>query len=220
MPKYSEFLIDLDGTITDSGYAIMSSAQYALSKLGYDHQPEEILRKFVGPSLMDSFQNLYGMTEDQAREAVKLYREIYETDRMFEVTLYPRVEDILKKNREMGFRNILVTSKPHIFAARILEKLGLDHYFAYQTGPEMKDPSSEKVRLIRKAMEELSLDSENCVMIGDTKFDIIGANEAGIDSVGVTYGYGTREELVENRATYLVDDLYAWFEENVWWRIP
>ncbi|MBQ2576042.1 MAG: HAD hydrolase-like protein, partial [Lachnospiraceae bacterium] len=60
----------------------------------------------------------------------------------------------------------------------------------------------------------------NCVMIGDTKFDIIGANEAGIDSVGVTYGYGTREELVENRATYLVDDLYAWFEENVWGLMP
>lgn len=216
MPKYSEFLIDLDGTITDSGDAIMSSAQYALTELGYEEQPRELLRKFVGPSLMDSYRNLMGMSEEQAKEAVRLYRKVYEAGKMFEVTLYPGVVDILKKNKEMGLRNVLVTSKPHVFAAQILEKLGLDQYFDYQTGPEMKDPSSEKVRLIRKAMEDLFLAPEQCVMIGDTKFDIIGANKAGIDSVGVTYGYGTRDELVANRATYIVDDLFAWFQEQIW----
>ena len=216
MSKYTTFFMDLDGTITDSGHAIMSSAQYALTSLGYGEQPPELLRKFVGPSLMDSYQNLLGMSQEEATKAVSLYRSVYEAGKMFEVTVYPGIPEILKNNKKLGYQTVLVTSKPHLFASQIMEKLGLSSYFDGICGPEMSDPSSEKVRLIQKAMREFSCKQAECIMIGDTRFDIDGANKAGIDSVGVTYGYGSRQELTDHKATYIVHDLLQWFQEKIW----
>ena len=182
--SYQYLMFDLDGTITDSGHAIMSSVSYALDHMGITDQPEDKLRRFVGPSLMDSFRGIYGM---------------------YEVTLYPGIVDVLRTNIERGQKNILVTSKPHVFAEKILERLGLSDLFIYQTGPEFDDHSSEKVRLINKAMKDLGLDPDACIMTGDTHFDIDGAVLAGIDSIGVTYGYGTRAELELAQANYIVD---------------
>ena len=203
--SYQYLMFDLDGTITDSGHAIMSSVSYALDHMGITDQPEDKLRRFVGPSLMDSFRGIYGMNDEDASEAVRLYRSIYEGERMYEVTLYPGIVDVLRTNIERGQKNILVTSKPHVFAETILERLGLSDLFIYQTGPEFDDHSSEKVRLINKAMKDLGLDPDACIMTGDTHFDIDGAVLAGIDSIGVTYGYGTRAELELAQANYIVD---------------
>ena len=203
--SYQYLMFDLDGTITDSGHAIMSSVSYALDHMGITDQLEDKLRRFVGPSLMDSFRGIYGMNDEDASEAVRLYRSIYEGERMYEVTLYPGIVDVLRTNIERGQKNILVTSKPHVFAEKILERLGLSDLFIYQTGPEFDDHSSEKVRLINKAMKDLGLDPDACIMTGDTHFDIDGAVLAGIDSIGVTYGYGTRAELELAQANYIVD---------------
>ena len=203
--SYQYLMFDLDGTITDSGHAIMSSVSYALDHMGITDQPEDKLRRFVGPSLMDSFRGIYGMNDEDASEAVRLYRSIYEGERMYEVTLYPGIVDVLRTNIERGQKNILVTSKAHVFAEKILERLGLSDLFIYQTGPEFDDHSSEKVRLINKAMKDLGLDPDACIMTGDTHFDIDGAVLAGIDSIGVTYGYGTRAELELAQANYIVD---------------
>lgn len=202
--KYQAILVDLDGTVIDSGPGIMESVQYALGKMGYEQAGAETLRKFVGPSLMDSFTHLYPMSKEEAEQATAYYREVYSTGNMFHFDLYEGIVSCLQELKKAGKRLILVTSKPHVYAARILEKADVSSYFEYQTGPELSDASSQKVRLIEKAIAACGLQKEETVMVGDTHFDIDGAVQAGIDSIGVTYGYGKGEELKEAGATYLV----------------
>ena len=203
--NYTTILFDLDGTIMDSGPGIMKSVQYALDHFGYPNEPEEKLRKFVGPSLMDSFTNFYGMNPQDAERAVALYREVYPTDGIFDATPYAGIEDVFRAIQASERKLVLVTSKPHIFAERILEHFGFAPYFCYQTGPELGDHDSRKARLINRAVGALKLDKADCVMIGDRMFDIEGAVEAGVDSIGVTYGFGDRAELVNAGAMYIVD---------------
>ena len=167
--NYTAILFDLDGTIMDSGPGIMKSVQYALDHFGYPNEPEEKLRKFVGPSLMDSFTSFYGMNPQDAERAVALYREVYPTDGIFDATPYAGIEDVFRAIQASERKLVLVTSKPHIFAERILEHFGFAPYFCYQTGPELGDHDSRKARLINRAVEALKLDKADCVMIGDRR---------------------------------------------------
>lgn len=201
--NYTAILFDLDGTIMDSGPGIMKSVQYALDHFNRPNEPEETLRKFVGPSLMDSFTHLYGMSEEDATRAVELYREVYPTKGIFDATPYEGIEEVFRTLQAEGRKLVLVTSKPHVFAERILEHFGFAPYFCYQTGPELNDHDSRKARLIRKAIDALQFNPAECVMIGDRMFDIDGAVEVGIDSIGVTYGFGSRTELQDAGATYI-----------------
>ena len=204
---FKYYLFDLDGTINDSGSGIMKSVQYALDKMGYPPQPKELLRKFVGPSLMESFTFLFQMPEEQAREAVRLYRENYiDNEAIFDLEVYHGIRNVLKKLKDQGKTTAIVTFKPRVMTERIMDRFELRQYFDYVTGPEMTDPSSDKTKLIRMAMEDLSAAPEETVMIGDTCYDVEGAKACGIASVGVTYGYGTREELTEAGADYLADE--------------
>ncbi|MCR4650518.1 MAG: HAD hydrolase-like protein [Lachnospiraceae bacterium] len=215
MKKYKNLLIDLDGTITDSGDAVISCVVYALEKLGIKDTPYETLRKFIGPSLHDSFTRTMGLDEETANKAIELYRSMYEDNKMYDVTLYDGIAEFMRDASAAGCKVILVTSKPHEFATKIMDRLDLSQYLHYQTGPDMDDPSSDKCVLIEKAVRACDLKKEECVMIGDTRFDIKGAVDAGIDSVGVLYGFGTEEELRETGATYIVakaDDLNALYE--------
>ena len=206
---YKNIMFDLDGTITDSGRAIMSSVVYALSQFGITDQPIEKLRTFIGPSLFDSFKREYKMTDADCEKAIRLYRSIYEDQRMYDVDIYEGVPQLLKDLKENGFVSYVITSKPLIFSEKILERIGLAQYFEHIVGPEIGDNSSDKKRLIEKAVAEFGLKKQECIMIGDTKFDILGACGAGIDSIGVTYGYGKEEELKESGATYIVPDTKA-----------
>ena len=202
---YKNIMFDLDGTLTDSGYAIMSSVKYALSQLGITDQPEEKLRTFVGPSLHDSFIREYGLDEETCQKAIADYRKIYSSELMYEVEVYEGIPELLKILKDKGYVVILITSKPLVFAGKILEKVGLAKYFDHVIGTDLKDPSSDKARLIDRAVKTYDLKKEECLMIGDTKYDVIGAKNYGVDSVGVTYGYGSREELENAEATYISD---------------
>ena len=202
---YKNIMFDLDGTVTDSGRAIMSSVEYALSHFGITDQPREKLQTFIGPSLFDSFEREYKMTGEDCDKAVSLYRSIYEKERMYDVDIYDGIPELLKELKESGRTVLLITSKPLVFSKKILEKIGLAEYFDHMVGPDLSDHSSDKKRLIEKAVEEYGLDKSECVMIGDTKYDMIGAAEAGVDSIAVTYGYGNNEEMKEAGATYMVD---------------
>lgn len=204
--KYQNIFFDMDGTITDSGYAIMSTAQYALDHFGYHNQPEEKLRKFVGPSLMDSFQNIYGFSEKDAAEATRIYRQLYEAGRMYEVTVYPGIESLLHECQKAGFNSFVVTSKVEDSAQLILNKLGIFDYFKAVIGPARNDPSSNKERLINRAIDEYDLDRQKCIMVGDTHFDIDGAHRSGIDSIAVTYGYGDSLSIKKAGPTYFASD--------------
>ena len=204
---YKNIMFDLDGTVTDSGRAIMSSVEYALSHFGITDQPAEKLRTFIGPSLFDSFEREYGLSEEDCNKAVSLYRSIYEKERMYDVDIYEGIPELLDKLKKNGQTVLLITSKPLVFSKKILEKIGLAEYFDHMVGPDLSDHSSDKKRLIENAVETYALNKSDCVMIGDTRYDIIGASEAGVDSIAVTYGYGKDEEMKAAGATYMVDSV-------------
>lgn len=205
MKEYKNLLLDLDGTIIDSGPGIMESVQYALDKYGIHNEPMEKLRRFVGPSLAYSFHHFYGMDEDTAREAVAYYREVYAAENIFHAVLYDGIAEAIKRCDAAGNHLYLVTSKPEKFSMRILEKFSLTPYFRAVSSPEMSDASSDKSRLINALTEKEGLNKEACLMIGDTRFDMAGAVSAGVDAAGVTYGYGSREELLQAGAAYLIE---------------
>lgn len=200
---YKNIMFDLDGTVTDSGRAIISSVEYALANFGITDQPIEKLHTFIGPSLFDSFSREYNMSNEDIDKAVKLYRSIYEKERMYDVDIYDGIPELLKLLNKTNHTVLLVTSKPIKFAEKILARYNLDTYFTHMVGPDLTDHSSDKKRLIEKAVDDYGLNKNECIMIGDTKYDIKGALDAGVDSIAVTYGYGKLEEMTE--ATFTVN---------------
>ncbi len=200
---YKNIMFDLDGTLVDSGRSVMGSVGYALEHFGYFDQPREKLRTFIGPSLYDSFVREYGMSDEDANKAVGLYREVYEAGKMYDVDIYEGIPELLKKLKEEGKTVMVITSKPIDFSRKILARIGLDEFIDHQVGPDMNDNSSDKKRLIDKAVEKYGLNREECIMIGDTKYDILGAVGAKVDSIGVTYGYGSERDLREAGATFI-----------------
>ena len=187
MGKYKNILLDLDGTILDSGSGIMKSVQYVLDHFSMYHEPEEKLRKFIGPALIDSFMNFYGFSKEKAEEAVEYFRDYYPEKGMFDAFINPGMRD--------GKKLVLLTSKPIFFASQILQHFGLSDYFFMEIGPDLSEQSSDKTRLIEKALREGNFLKEDCLMVGDTKYDILAAKDVGIDSVAALYGYGEVEEI-------------------------
>ena len=136
--------------------------------MGYGEEPEEKLKRFIGPSLMDSFERLYGMSEEDATKATKLFRSLYVDNKMYDVTVYPGIQELLGKCLDEGLKTFVVTSKVQAYAERIIEKIGLDGYFTSIVGPDPTDFSSDKSRLINRAVAEYSLQKKECVMIGSS----------------------------------------------------
>ena len=202
---YDLILFDLDGTLTQSEYGIFSSVQYALEKFGINETDPKNLRRFIGPPLYVSFSEFYGLTGDDGELAVKYYREVYEKDGFKQAPLYDGIKDTLMALEAKGKRLMVVTSKPQEMADRVIENVGLTSLFDAIVGPGREMLSPSKTDLINKALKLAGSDGKNAVMIGDRKFDIEGANGAGVDSVGVLYGYGSREELETAVSTYIVD---------------
>ncbi len=206
--KYKAVLFDLDGTINDSGPGILNSVRYSLKKLGYEIPAEETLRRFVGPSLVYSYTTFCNMSEEIAWKAVEAYRECYHAGECYNLNLYDGICSLLSDLGKSGIRCAVVTSKPQEMSKQILEHFDMMKYFDVVAGPDPDDPSNKKSVLIGRALKELALPAGDVIMVGDSRFDIIGAKEAGCGSIGVTYGYGTREELVESGADYIVDSVY------------
>lgn len=202
---YKVAMFDLDGTLTDSGRAITSSVEYALTQFGITDQPRQKLETFIGPSLYDSFTREYHMNDEDCNKAVALYRDIYEKERMYDVDIYEGIPELLETLKEKDFTVVLITSKPLVFAEKILKRIGLDKYFDHMVGPTLSDHSSDKKRLIETAISTYDLEKSTCIMIGDTAYDIKGAVDAGIDSIAVTYGYGNTSSMLREGATFVAD---------------
>ena len=206
MKNYTTVLFDLDGTVSDSGRGITNSVKYALKKFGIEEDDYEKLRRFVGPPLYASFEKYYGFSHEKAVKAVEYYREYYNAGGIFELEIYDGIFDLLKALKKSGKRVILATSKPEIYAEKIAERFGFSEYFDNISGALLDGSRIEKADIIEYALEKVgNPDKKDCIMIGDTAFDVIGANAFSMDSIGVTYGYGTREELEAAGATYIVD---------------
>ena len=204
--EYAHILLDLDDTIIDSGVGVTKSVQYALACCGIKETDRARLDRFVGPPLKDSFMDFYGLTEEQAEVAIEKYRERYVAKGINENRVYNGIPEALKAWHEAGKKLYLCTSKPEIFAEKILEDLGLTRYFDFIGGASLDGVRNRKEEVMTYVLNRAGItDRRSCVMIGDRKFDILAAGEMGIDSVGVLYGYGCREEFETAGATFIVE---------------
>ena len=189
-------LFDLDGTLTDPGMGITGSVMYALEQLGIPVPPREELYKFIGPPLMESFRDFYGMDEAGAAEAVRLFRVYFAETGLYENELYAGVLPMLQALDGAGKHLVLATSKPEHWARDIMARFGLDRYVRDIAGATMDGTRTRKGAVIAYALERFGVDPATAVMVGDRKHDIQGGKENGLPAVGVTYGYGDRPELM------------------------
>ncbi len=206
MKSYNVILFDLDGTLTDPGLGITNSVMHALKKYGIEVADRSELYKFIGPPLTESFEKYYGFSSEGAKQAVEDYREYYRDKGLYENTVYDGVEALLKTLSEKGKTLIVATSKPEIFAKEVLRHFELDKYFKYIAGGNLDGTRTVKAEVIEYALKTCGIKAdENVVMVGDRMHDIIGAKTVGIDSIGVLFGYGSREELENAGATYIAE---------------
>ncbi len=199
MPR--TLLFDLDGTLTDPKPGIVRSIQYALKKLGVAAPAGDDLTWCIGPPLLESLGHLVG--DAHAAEALTLYRERFSDIGWRENAVYPGIPELLRERQDAGDQLLIATSKPHVYAERIVQHFGLAARFERVFGAELDGTRADKGELIRFALSETSSDKP-ALMIGDRKHDIIGAQKNGIASIGVTYGYGGESELLQAGADQIV----------------
>lgn len=203
-------LFDLDGTLTDPKEGITKCVQYALKYFNIEVNDLSELLRFIGPPLIDSFRNFYGMSEEDAKVAVDKYRERFKDIGIFENGVYEGIIQMLSSCKEMGYKIGLATSKPEEFAVRILDRYGLSEFFDEATGSTMDGSRNSKTDVIKEAFRRMDIcdaNKENVYMIGDREHDIIGAKNCGIKSIGVKFGYANEGELEAAGADYVVDDV-------------
>ena len=208
MKDFKYILFDLDGTLLDSGEGIINGLKYGLKLHGIDEQDMAVLKTFVGPPLVQHLMDVYGFSEDEARAVVVDFRKYYEPKGVFENRVYDDIPELLTQLRQMGRRIMVATSKPEFLAHKILEQRSLKKYFDFIGGSVMDLKRTTKAEVIQYVLAENGINEVNfkeLVMIGDTKYDIIGAKKFNIATIGVTYGYGSRKELEEAGADCIVD---------------
>ena len=203
-------LFDLDGTLTDPKEGITRSVRYGIESLGYPAPELDALTPFIGPPLLDMFMEFCGFTEEEAKKAVAKYRERFRKTGIFENEIYEGMEQMLGTLRNAGKRLGVATSKPWEFAETILSHFRIRDYFESVTGSEMDGTRVRKGEVIEEALRRFGVresDRPSVLMVGDRKHDVIGARENRIACVGVTYGYGGREELEKAGADEIVDTI-------------
>jgi len=202
--SYNVILFDLDGTLTDSAEGIVNSVVYALENKGVPYASKQALRRFVGPPLQASFRDYCGFSEEEAKDAVRVFREYFTQKGIYENAVYEGVPEMLSSLCKAGFKLAVATSKPEAFAKQILERFDLAKYFTVIAGASMD--GTDKPTVIRLALSLLHTEpSSRVLMVGDREHDILGAKEVGISSLGVLYGYGSEKELKEAGATDIAD---------------
>lgn len=204
MKKY--LLFDLDGTLTNPEEGITKSVQIALEHFRIHVEDRKELIPFIGPPLMDQFMEVYGFTREQAREAVTVYRSYYTTKGLYENLEYAGIRQMLGALKSAGYELFVATSKPEFMAVEILKHFGYLSYFKRVAGADEKEDRVRKGDVIRYLMKEAGIrEVSEAVMIGDRKHDVLGAREVGMDSIGVLYGFGSREELMEAGAGWIAE---------------
>jgi phosphoglycolate phosphatase len=209
LSSYTHLFFDLDGTLTESAPGIMNSARYALAFYGIRDVSESMLKKFIGPPLMDSFQNMFGFSPEKAREAMKKYREYFADKGLFENSVYPEIKESLTELKNRGKHLFVATSKPEIYTDRILEKFLLTDFFEDVCGSDIEETRSAKDQVIAYLIEKNHLEEEKengkILMIGDRLHDIRGAHKNSIPCCACLWGYGSEEEFRENKADFVIE---------------
>ena len=207
MKKYDVIAFDLDGTLTDPKKGLTSAFAYGLRKIGIKCENVESLKKFIGPPLRDSFRDEYGLSEEAADDALMLFREYFGVYGWWDNELYDGIHDLLSSLRAAGKTLVLATSKPEVYSSKILKLFRLSEYFDFAEGASFDSSREKKCDVLDYALSKVGVDAEEkkqkAVLVGDTKFDVEGARICGVDSIAVTYGYGSEDELRAEGATYI-----------------
>ena len=200
MKKYDVIAFDLDGTLSDPAKGLIQGFVYCFKKLGIPYTDEEELRKYIGPSLYEEWQEDFGFTPEEADAAIEVFREYYNIYGWWDNTLYDGVADMLKELRAAGKKIVLATSKPLDTAKKILELFKLTDYFDF-IGGAGDHQNDQKWQVLNLALSSVGVDItdkdalSHCILVGDRKYDAEGARICGIDSMGVLYGHGTKDEI-------------------------
>lgn len=206
--KYKYVLFDLDGTLTDSKEGLTKSVQYGLKKFGITVENLNSLKKFIGPPINDSLMKYYNFDEEQALKGMKYCREYFTDKGIFENKLYKNVYEMLDILKNKGIKMILATSKPTVFAKKIIEYFNLDGYFQGIVGSNLDGTRDKKVEVIAYIINKYNIrDLKEVIMVGDREYDIIGSHENNIDCIAASYGYGTPEEIKNAKPTYIADNV-------------
>ena len=203
---YQYILFDLDGTLTDSREGITKSVQYALDKMGI-HEPElKPLERFIGPPLYDEFRRSYGFDDAQAKQAIAFYRERFGVVGWKENMLYNGIPELLKALTDAGKTLSTASSKPAFFIDKIVKYFNIDQYFTVVSGATLDGTIGTRAQVTQQALDRLRVqDLSQAVLVGDRLHDVEGAKQCGIDCIGVTFGFGDREELEDAGAKHVVD---------------
>ena len=202
----SHLLFDLDGTLTNPKEGITKCVQYALHAFGIEEPDLEKLVPFIGPPLRQSFMEFYGFSEEDALKAVDSYRERFSTIGLFENFPYPGIAAMLQKLQNQGKILAVASSKPTVFVHQILEKFALAQYFTVIEGSNMDGSRVDKKEVIAEVLQQLgNPPADQLLMIGDRKFDVIGAREMGFACVGVRFGFAAPGELEDSGAIYVAE---------------
>ena len=208
---YQYIIFDLDGTLIKSEEGLFDSITYALEKSGVDPGDRKDMKRMIGPVLWESFQKFYNMSAEEADRANAYFVEAYDKEGLYNASVYEGVEQMLETLRNAGRILLVVTAKPRDMAERVLNHTGIDQYFQAVIGPARGNKKTDKGSLLKEALSFLAktgtyhFQKEQAVMVGDRMFDMQGAAETGIRSIGVLYGYGDRQELIDAGATLLAD---------------
>lgn len=206
--KFANLLFDLDGTLTDPKVGITSGIRHALARLGAEVPHADDLHGWIGPPLRSQFGKFLGSTDDVLLdEAVAHYRSYFSVTGLYENAVYEGVDQVLATLKARGFRIFLATSKPRVFAERILVHFGLDRHFDHIHGSELDGRLADKRDLVRHILDAESLDPAETLIIGDREHDVIGGKANGIFTISVTYGYGGPGELRDARPDRIFDSL-------------
>lgn len=200
MSKYDIIAFDLDGTLTDPSDGLIAGFVYCFKKLGIPYSSREDLRKYIGPSLFEEWQRDFGMTPDEANDAIEVFREYYNIYGWWDNKIYPGITELLERLLSRGKRIILATSKPEDTAKKVLKLFGLTKYFEFigGAGSHKKD---RKWEVLEYSLTSAGVSMENksalsrCILVGDRCYDAEGARICGIDSLGVLWGHGSDGEM-------------------------
>lgn len=204
MSKFENILFDFDGTLFDTSQGVMKSFEkvaihYKLKVSEADY------RRMMGPPLEESFLNILHLPKTEIQNAIMVYRRYYTEKGIFELEMYPGVHELLEKLKQDGKKLFVATSKPEIFARKILAKLQMMPLFNFVGGADEAENSRvKKADVIRYVIQRNDLQSEHCLMVGDRSYDILGAKEAGVFSCAVLWGFGEKAEFVASGANYIV----------------
>lgn len=209
--KYQYIFWDLDGTIANTYEGISKCLQYALEPYGIQLESEQEIRKFIGPPFRYSFPKYCGLNETQTEEAIRRYRERYIPVGVYECELFPDVRKTMEKFRADGCIQVLTSSKPEAQCRQILEKFQMTELFDEVTGASPDGKIDTKIEVLQEAFRRIQqkqiCQKDQVILIGDTQYDADGAKEAGIDCIGVTYGFGSPEELLDHGAVAVCENL-------------